>query len=114
MEKILTTEVFLPAENYESNRKERMKKDFSEIMDAIVPPMIDKIKEVIVTEMLGSDTELSAVVGVQIVSQLKEAGVDTSKLMEKKPTLRRLLEELDATEGKTRHTETKLEDKSSD
>ena len=43
-------------------------------------------------EMLDPETELNAVVGVQIVSQLKEAGVGTSPITDKKPTLKKLLE----------------------
>ncbi len=99
IDKVLQTEIVVPADEYDTLRKERMKKDFGDVVDAMIPPLIDKLKEVIVTEMLKPDTELNAVVGVQIVSQLRAAGVDTSKLTEKKPTLGRLLKEMENKKG---------------
>jgi len=96
--KVLQTEMILPAENYETLRRAQMERDFNEVINAMFPPLIDKIKEVFVTELLSGDTDLSAVVGVKVTSVLKDAGVDTSKILEKKPTIRRLLEELEEAE----------------
>jgi hypothetical protein len=98
IERILNTEVVLPAENFDSLRKEKMRRDAVEAIDAIFPPLMDKMKEVFVTELLSPDSDLTAVVGVRVVSELRDAGVDTSKLLDKKPTLRRLFEQLEATD----------------
>lgn len=115
IEKILNTEIVLPAENYDAARRERMRKDAAEAIEALFPTLMDKIKEVFVTELLSPDSDLTAVVGVRVVSELKEAGVDTSKLLEKKPTLRRLFEELESAEHKSVQEEKKEEkDKASD
>jgi len=99
MEKVLQTEILLPLADYELLRKERMKKDFTDMMDAMFPPMIDKIKELFVTELMDDKTKLSAVVGLRVTSQLRQAGVDTSKIQ---PTasFRELMEEFEKTETK--------------
>lgn len=106
-EKILMTDIVLPTKDYDSLRKERMKKDSSEMIEAVFPPIMDKIKEVLVSELLTEDSEFSAVVGVRVVSQLREAGIDPEKFLEKKPTIKRILEEIEASEKKTEPSDTK-------
>jgi len=97
IEKVLQTDILLPAEDFETLRRERMKKDAREAIDAVFPPMMDKIKEFLVTELLDDATELSAVVGLRVTSQLKQAGVDTSAIVPT-PSLRKIMEELEKRE----------------
>jgi hypothetical protein len=100
IEKVLETEIVRPSENYEQLRRQRMKQEFTVIMDSMVDPLITKLKEVLVRELLNPETELSAVVGVQILGQLKDSGIDTSKVEMKQPTLARLLAEVNSPKTK--------------
>lgn len=99
IEKVLETEIVRPSEDYERVHREQMKKDFTQVVDTMMDPMFAKLKEILVKELLTPDTELNAVVGVQVLGQLKDAGVDTSKVELKQPTLARLLAEINTSRG---------------
>lgn len=100
IQKVLESEIVRPSENIEQLRREEMRKSMTEVIDAMIPPTIEKLKEVLVKELLTPDTELNAVVGVQILGQLREAGVDTSKIEMERPTLGRILAEVQEGKGK--------------
>jgi hypothetical protein len=94
IQKVLDSEIVRPAENIEQLRRDDMRKTMTDVINAMIPATIEKLKEVLVKELLSPDTELSAVVGVQILGQLKDAGVDTSKIELERPSLGRILAEV--------------------
>ena len=91
MEKVLQTDVALPAENYDKLLKETMRKSVEQSLDVVIPPLMDKIKEVFVQEFLKDDTEMSAILAFKVRGELKEEGCQVKELPEeKKLTLREI------------------------
>jgi hypothetical protein len=91
MEKVLQTDVALPAENYDKLLKETMRKSVEQSLDVVIPPLMDKIKEVFVQEFLKDDTEMSAILAFKVRGELKEEGYQVKELPEeKKLTLREI------------------------
>jgi hypothetical protein len=74
IDKVFNTEISLPVENYEKKSKELMVKSLRENLELIFPPLMDKMKEVIVQEFLDDESKISGVVAFQVKSQLKEQG----------------------------------------
>lgn len=72
MEKVMQTEISLPFENYDEVRKELTVKNLKESLDLMFPPLMDKLKEVFVKEFLDSESELNAVVALQVKSVLQD------------------------------------------
>lgn len=72
MEKVMQTEISLPLENYDEMRKELAVKNMKESLDLMFPPLMDKLKEVFVKEFLDSESELNAVVALQVKSVLQD------------------------------------------
>jgi len=93
MEKVLLTDISLPVENYEVIRKEFMRKSVEESLDVVFPPLLDKLKEVFVSEFLKTDSELSAIIALKVRGELKEEGIPLKKLSNaKKITFAELIE----------------------
>ena len=101
MERVLLTDIAIPFENYEVLRKELMRKNVEESLDIVFPPLMDKLKEVMVKEFLKTDSELSAIVALKIRGEMKEEGIPVKKLpKEKELSLREIAERMEKEEKK--------------
>lgn len=93
IDKVFNTEISLPVENFEKLSKELMVKNLKENLDIVFPPLMDKMKEMIVKEFLEEDSEISGVVALQVKTQLREQGyVVKDKEGEKTPTFKQITE----------------------
>ncbi|MCJ7762946.1 hypothetical protein MUP38_05790, partial [Candidatus Bathyarchaeota archaeon] len=72
-----------------------------ESLDVVFPPLMDKLKEVMVSEFLKTDSELSAVVALKVRGELREEGVPVKKLSkEKELSFREIAERMEKEEKK--------------
>jgi hypothetical protein len=72
-----------------------------ESLDIVFPPLMDKLKEVIVTEFLKPDSELSAFIALKIRGEMREEGIPVKKLpKEKELSLRDIAERMEKEEEK--------------
>lgn len=101
MERVLVSDITVPVANYDVVRKEWMKKNLEETLDIVFPPLMDKLKEVLVKEFLSTDSDLSAIIGIKIRGELKDEGIPVKKLSkEKELTVREIVERINKDEGK--------------
>ena len=101
MERVLLTDIAVPVENYEVLRKELMRKNVEESLDVVFPPLMDKLKEVMVQEFLKTDSELSAVIALKVRGEMKEERISIKKLpKEKELSLREIAERIEKEEKK--------------
>jgi len=101
MERVLLTDIGIPFENYDALRKELMRKNVEESLDIVFPPLMDKLKEVMVTEFLKPDSELSAFIALKIRGEIREEGISVKKLpKEKELSLRDIAERMEKEEEK--------------
>jgi len=108
MEKVLQTEIALPAENYDKILKETMRKNVEQSLDVMFPPLMEKLKEVFVQEFLKDDTEMSAILAFKVRGELKEEGYQVREMSEqKKLTLRQIAEKIDKEEKGGKKTPSK-------
>jgi hypothetical protein len=110
MERVLLTDIAIPVENYEGLRKELMRKNVEESLDIVFPPLMDKLKEVMVKEFLKTDSELSAVIALKVRGEIKEEGILAKKRpKEKELSFRDIAEQMEKaeTKEKTRSTREK-------
>lgn len=99
MEKVVQTDIALPAENYDELLKETMRKGFEQSLDVLFPPLMEKLKEVFVKEFLKDDTEMSAILAFKVRGELKEQGYHVKELSEeKKLTFREIAEKIEKKE----------------
>lgn len=111
MEKLIETDIILPSDNYEYLKMEELKRNFSKMMDAMIPPMLSKFKEVFIEEFLDSGSDLSAIVAIKVNKELIEQGVRTSEPEKfKTPRFREIFELIDKFEDtKTKEDDVKKE-----
>jgi hypothetical protein len=108
MEKVLQTEIALPAENYDKILKETMRKNVEQSLDVMFPPLMEKLKEVFVQEFLKDDTEMSAILAFKVKGELKEEGYQVREMSEqKKLSLRQIAERIDKEEKSGKKTQPK-------
>jgi hypothetical protein len=84
MERVLLTDIGIPFENYDALRKELMRKNVEESLDIVFPPLMDKLKEVMVTEFLKPDSELSAFIALKIRGEIREEGISVNEWKKKR------------------------------
>ena len=89
MEKVMQTEISLPVQNYDELRKEVALKNINESMDLVFPPLMDKLKEIFVKEFLDSESELNAVVALQVKAVLQD------KSGKKTPTFKQIIDHVE-------------------
>lgn len=94
MEKVMQTEVSLPVKNYDELRKELAVKTMKESLDLMLPPLMDKMKEVFVKEFLDNKSELNAVVALQVKSALQD------ERRERIPTFKEIIDQAEKNDKK--------------
>jgi hypothetical protein len=113
MERVLLTDIAIPVENYEGLRKELMRKNVEESLDIVFPPLMDKLKEVMVKEFLRTDSELSAVIALKVRGEMKEEGILAKKRpKEKELSFREIAEQMEKAETKEKTRSTKEKESS--
>lgn len=101
MERVLLSDIAIPVENYEMLRKELMRKSVEESLDVVFPPLMEKLKEVVIKEFLKTDSELSAVFAIKVRGEMKEEGIPVKKLSkEKELSFREIIERVGKEEEK--------------
>jgi len=89
----------LPVENYEELLKITLRKNVEQSLDAVFPPLMEKLKEVFVREFLKDDSEVSAILAVKVRGEMKEQGYQVKELSEeKKVTFRQIAEKMNEEE----------------
>ncbi len=82
--KLLKSEFILPSKNYEQARRDKMKKDMNEMVDTLIPNLIQKmlpeIRDFIVDSVGDNDSQVSAVIGIKIQKVLEQEGFEIKKL----------------------------------
>lgn len=101
MERVLLSDIAIPVENYEMLRKELMRKSVEESLDVVFPPLMEKLKEVMIKEFLKTDSELSAVFAIKVRGEMKEEGIPVENLSkEKELSFREIIERVGKEEEK--------------
>lgn len=81
--KLIDSDIVLPSDDYDNARLAKMKKDFEEIADSIVPPMMEKMipvmRNVFIEEFMEEGGEFSAVIGIKIQRALESEGYEIIK-----------------------------------
>jgi hypothetical protein len=87
--KLINTEMIVPTDDYDNMRKKKLKKDFDEIADAMIPVMFQKmipaIKDIMANELLGDEGEIGIALGMKFEKLIKEEGLEIKKLNKKNP-----------------------------
>ena len=105
IDRVFQTEISLPVENYEKLAKELIVKNTKESFDLIFPLIMDAMKEMVVKEFVDTDSQVNAVMILQLKTQLKNLGYEVSdKLGEKTPTLKQISDHFDK-KGKSEKTD---------
>ncbi|MCJ7630999.1 hypothetical protein MUP77_01165 [Candidatus Bathyarchaeota archaeon] len=105
IDKVFQTEISLPVENYEKLSKELLVKTTKESFDLIFPLIMDAMKEMVVKEFIDTDSQVNAVMILQLKTQLKNMGYEVSdKLGEITPSLKQISDHYEK-KGKSEKTE---------
>jgi len=89
MDKVMQTEISLPVQNFNEISKQIALKNMKESLDLLFPPLMDKLKEVMVAEFLDNKSELNAVVALQVKTQLQDRPMDRT------PTFKEIIDHAD-------------------
>ena len=101
IDRVFQTEISLPVTNYEKLAKELMVKNTKESFNLIFPLIMDAMKEMVVKEFIDADSQVNAVMVLQLKTQLNNLGYEVSdKLGEQTPTLKQITEHYEK-KGKT-------------
>jgi hypothetical protein len=104
IDRVFQTEISLPVENYDALSKELIVKSTKESFNLIFPLIMDAMKEMVVKEFVDSDSQLNAVMVLQLKTQLKNLGYEVSdKVGEKTPTIKQITEHYEK-KGKSEKT----------
>lgn len=81
--KLVQSDWIIPSEKYEEAKLAIGKQDVSNMLDAMFPAMLERMKQGIEEAMLSEGGDLSAVIGVKVRKALKEEGLEIKQIRER-------------------------------